>query len=290
MSAIETAFARCREQRRAAFIPFLMAGDPDLATCERLLGALADGGADLIELGVPFSDPIADGPVNQAAAGRALAAGTTLSRVLDLVARSRDRLGVPVVLFSYFNPLHARGLTLFAEQAAASGVDGVLCVDLPPEEAADAYLPALEENGVEPVFLLAPTSDRARIRAVNAVSRGFVYYVSRTGVTGERGELDPGLVRGVRRLRKKVKLPLAVGFGISTPEQVAAVGEIADGVVVGSALVSTVARYAEDTAGGGDGGESLAAALEEQVRELSSTLRPPRRTGVSGWWRRGSGG
>ena len=261
---IASAFARCRAERRAAFIPFLMAGDPDLATTERLLAALAEGGADLIELGVPFSDPIADGPVNQRAAARALAAGTTLSRVLELVARNRDKLGVPVVLFSYFNPIHARGVERFAEQAATSGVDGVLCVDLPPEEAAAEYTPALAAAGVDPVFLLAPTSDRERIAAVDRAAAGFIYYVSRTGVTGERAELARELVRGVKRARRRVHLPLAVGFGISTPEQVAAVGEIADGVVVGSALVAEVERRAGDP--------DLPAAITARVRELAAPL------------------
>ena len=234
MTAIDRAFRRCRDERRAAFIPFLMAGDPDLPTTERLMGALAAGGADLIELGVPFSDPIADGPVNQAAATRALAAGTTVSGILELVARNRDRLGVPIVLFTYFNPLHARGVERFAEQAAASGVDGVLCVDLPPEEAAASYIPALAAQGVDTIFLIAPTSDRDRVERIAAASTGFVYYVSRTGVTGERRALAAELAPEIKRLRRRVRLPLAVGFGISTPEQVAAVGDLADGVVVGA--------------------------------------------------------
>jgi tryptophan synthase alpha chain len=271
---IAAAFARCREEGRAAFIPFLMAGDPDLETSERLVAALAEGGADLIELGVPFSDPIADGPVNQRAATRALAAGTTLSGVLELVARSRDRLGVPVVLFTYFNPIHARGVARFAEQAAASGVDGVLCVDLPPEEAAAEYTPALAAAGVDPVFLLAPTSDRERIAVVDRAAAGFVYYVSRTGVTGERTELARELVRGVKRARRRIHLPLAVGFGISTPEQVAAVGEIADGVVVGSALVAEVEQRAGD--------QDLAAALTARVRELAAPLHERGEEGLGG--------
>ena len=172
--AIEAAFARCRAERRAAFIPYLTAGDPDLAATARLLEALTLGGADIIELGVPFSDPIADGPVNQRAAVRALASGTTLSGILGLVADHRERLGVPVVLFTYFNPILARGVESFAEQAAASGVDGVLCVDLPPEEAAGELLPALRGAGVAPVFLLAPTSTRApraRARRISAKFR-----------------------------------------------------------------------------------------------------------------------
>ena len=262
MSAIAQVFDRVAEERRAAFIPFLMAGDPDLGTTPRLVEALAAGGADLIELGIPFSDPIADGPVNQRAATRALAAGTTLAGVLDVVATVRETVAVPIVLFTYFNPLRARGLELFAEQAAASGVDGVLCVDLPPEEAEESYLPALRKNELDPVFLLAPTSTSERMKLVGEVSGGFVYYVSRTGVTGERELLTKTLPKEVKRVRRKVDLPVAVGFGISTPEQVAAVGDIADGVVVGSALVRLVE----------EGGPDVARRLEERVRELMAPL------------------
>jgi tryptophan synthase alpha chain len=265
LSAIDQVFARCAAEGRAAFIPFLMAGDPDLATTETLLEALAAAGADMIELGVPFSDPIADGPVNQRAAARALAAGTKLSGVFHLVAATRDRLGVPIVLFTYFNPIHARGLELFAEQAATSGVDGVLCVDLPPEEARAEYVPALAAHGIDAVFLLAPTSTRERIHLVGRHATGFVYYVSRTGVTGERDALPPDLAREVRRVRRKLEQPVAVGFGVSTPAQVAALGEVADGVVVGSALVRLVEEL------GGD--PSLPSALERRARELAAPLK-----------------
>src|SRR5215210_9304522 len=254
MSAIDDVFARCAREERAAFIPFLMAGDPSLERTAAFLEAAAAGGADIIELGVPFSDPIADGPTNQRATVRALKAGTKLSAILELVARQRDRLGIPIVLFTYFNPIHARGVERFAEQAAASGVDGVLCVDLPPEEGERDLIPALRDQGVDTIFLLAPTSTRERVSKVGAASTGFVYYVSRTGVTGEQAALPADLVRDVKRLRKRLDPPLAVGFGISTPQQVAAVGEIADGVVVGSAL----ARLIE---GGGPG---LPALLEDR--------------------------
>ena len=269
MSAIDDAFERCAEEKRAAFIPFLMAGDPDLGATPDLLRALSAAGADVIELGIPFSDPIADGPVNQRAATRALAAGATLAGILGAVASVRDDLEAPVVLFSYFNPIRARGLELFAEQAAASGVDGVLCVDLPPEEAEEAYLPALKKNYIDPVFLLAPTSTSERMRRVGEVSSGFVYYVSRTGVTGERELLTKTLPKEVKRVRRKVKLPVAVGFGISTPEQVAAVGEFADGVVVGSALVRVVE----------EGGADVARRLEARARQLAAPLlaEPKRR-------------
>lgn len=264
-SALTEAFARSKAEKRPAFIPYLTAGDPDLETTGELLRVLVDSGADIIELGVPFSDPIADGIVNQRAATRALASGTTLSGILDLVSRCRDDLGVPVVLFTYFNPLHARGLSLFAEQAAASGVDGVLCVDLPPMEAAAEYLPALGSSGIDTVFLLSPTSDRSRVKEVAETSTGFVYYVSRTGVTGTRSELPPELLKETKRLKRRLGLPLAVGFGISTPEQARAVGRVADGVVVGSALV----RIVEENAGSPD----LARILGDRASGLSDALR-----------------
>ncbi len=265
MSAIAAVFERCRDERRAAFIPYLTAGDPDFETSGRLLEALAAGGADLIELGVPFSDPIADGPVNQRAAARALAGGATLSGVLDLVARHRDKLGVPMVLFTYFNPILAAGIERFAERAEASGVDGVLCVDLPPEEAAEELIPALRARDLDSVFLLAPTSDRKRIRRVAEASTGFVYYVSRTGVTGARDELPKELLKEAKRMRRRLAQPLAVGFGISSPEQVKAVAKVADGVVVGSALVRLVEESAGDPA--------LAERIESEVRRLAAALR-----------------
>ncbi len=266
MSAISDVFARCRAEGRSAFIPFLTAGDPDLRTTGELLQAMADGGADLIELGVPFSDPIADGPVIQRASTRALESGTTLSAILQLVARQRDRLAVPILLFSYYNPIHARGAESFAEQAATSGVDGVLCVDLPPEEGAGGgFMPAMRQSGLDTVFLLAPTSTKKRIRCVARYSTGFVYYVSRTGITGARGELPRRLIKEARRVRRRLVQPLAVGFGISTPEQVAAVSRVADGVVVGSELV----RLIEKKSGEAD----LAAAVEQRVRELAAPLR-----------------
>ena len=243
MSAISEVFADCRRDKRAAFIPFLSAGDPNLQVTGQLLQALVMGGADIIELGVPFSDPIADGPVIQSSSVRALEAGTSLSGILRLVARQRDRLGVPVVLFTYFNPIHVRGIENFAEQAASSGVDGVLCVDLPPDEA-DDFVGAMRANNLDSIFLLAPTSTKERIQRVSSASTGFVYYVSRTGVTGNQGALPKELVKEVKRMRRRLPHPLAVGFGINTPEQVASVAKVADGVVVGSALVQLVAEHA----------------------------------------------
>ncbi len=265
MSAIAEVFERCRTEKRSAFIPFLTAGDPDLETTAALMHAMVAGGADLIELGVPFSDPIADGPVIQRASTRALRSGTTLSGILRLVARHRDRLGVPILLFSYYNPIHARGPESFAEQAAASGVDGVLCVDLPPDEGGQQdFIPAMRRHGLDTVFLLAPTSTRQRVRIVAQHSTGFVYYVSRTGITGDLGALPKELMKDARSLRRKLSLPLAVGFGITTPEQAAGVARVADGVVVGSALVALIEEHS--------GSDDLLAVVERRVRELSEPL------------------
>lgn len=265
MSAIAEVFERCRAEKRAAFIPFLTAGDPDLETTAALMHAMVAGGADLIELGVPFSDPIADGPVIQRASNRALRSGTTLSGILRLVARHRDRLAVPILLFSYYNPIHARGSESFAEQAAASGVDGVLCVDLPPDEGThQEFIPALRRQGLDTVFLLAPTSTRQRVRTVAQHSTGFVYYVSRTGITGDQGALPKVLMKEARRLRRKLVQPLAVGFGITTPEQAAQVARVADGVVVGSALVQLIEEHT--------GSDDLLVAVEQSVRALSEPL------------------
>jgi len=266
-AAIVDAFARGRKDKRALFIPYIAAGDPDLATTDTLLDALVAGGADLIELGVPFSDPIADGPVNQRAASRALRSGTTLAGVLDVVSRFRGRSTVPVVLFTYFNPLHAWGVEAFAQRASTSGVDGVLCVDLPPEEG-EELAAALQAKGIASIYLLAPTSTRERVKRIGECSSGFVYYVSRTGVTGEQGSLPVDLVREVKQLRRRIKLPIAVGFGISSPEQVEALGQVAEGVVVGSALV----RVVEEGAGSSD----LGARLERRVAELAAPLRRTR--------------
>jgi tryptophan synthase alpha chain len=234
---IAAAFAAARAAGRAAFIPYLTAGDPDLAETRSLVGALVRGGADIVELGVPFSDPIADGPVNQRAAERALRSGTTLTRILDLCTTLRAEDGPPIVLFTYFNPIHRMGVVSFAERAAASGIEGVLVTDLPPEEGGELH-GALAARGIDRIGLVAPTSTGARIDAIVAATSGFLYYISRTGVTGERAQLPPGLesqVQGVRR--RSGGLPIAVGFGISRPDQVAAVSRFADGVVVGSALV-----------------------------------------------------
>ncbi len=263
--AIASTFTACAGERRAAFIPFLVAGDPSLEATPDLLRALVAGGADIIELGVPFSDPIADGPTIQRASNRALEAGSSLGAVLGLIERRRDELGVPIVLFTYFNPVHAHGVADFAARAAGSGVDGVLCVDLPPDEGLRELQPALLERGVDSVYLIAATSTPERIDRAAAASSGFVYYTARSDVTGERDDLIPTLGREVGRVRQRVDLPVAVGFGISTPVQVAEVAELAHGVVVGSSLV----RLVEETAAAPD----LPRRLERRVAELVAPLR-----------------
>jgi tryptophan synthase alpha chain len=269
MSSIGATFARCREEKRAAFIPYLTGGDPDLETSARLIEALADGGADIIEVGVPFSDPIADGPVNQRAAVRALESGVTLPGILEMVARVRTRIETPIVLFSYFNPLLAHGLQTVAEQAAISGVDGILCVDLPPDEDDGGFREHCTAAGVDSIYLLSPTSTAARVKLVSEASSGFIYYVSRTGVTGVQKDLTSELKREVKKVRRKVDLPVAVGFGISSPEQVATVAKVADGVVVGSALV----RLVEENQGREDLPDLLAGEVERLAAGLERSKR-----------------
>ncbi len=241
---IEKAFLRARKARRAAFIPYITAGDPAPARTVVLARALERAGADILELGVPFTDPIADGPTNQRAAERALAQGTSLTGVLGLVRELRFSSELPVVLFSYFNPVHAYGLARFAVDAAAAGVDGVLFTDVPVEEAGPAH-EALRRVGVELVLLLAPTSTRERVKAVRKLAGSFVYFVARAGVTGARATLEEGLEEQVRLVRKLAKSRVAVGFGVSTPEQVARIARFADGVVVGSVLVDRIGELGD---------------------------------------------
>ncbi len=260
---IARAFSAARAQKRCALIPYLTAGDPDLGRSRSLVEAMARGGADLVEIGVPFSDPIADGPVNQRAAERALRNGVTLTSCLDLAAAVRASGGPPVVLFTYYNPIHRMAPESFAKTAAASGVDGVLVTDLPPEEAGDLR-GALTAQGVDLIFLLAPTSSRERVDRVCREASGFVYFVSRTGVTGTREDLPPELTEQVRSARRVSRLPIAVGFGISGAEQARAVARFADGVVVGSALVRIIE---EKGAAAG-----LEASVEAFCRALSGSL------------------
>jgi tryptophan synthase alpha chain len=258
MSRIGEAFARRRSEGGKAFVAFLTAGDPSLERTVEAALEMEAAGVDVLELGVPFSDPLADGPVIQRSSDRALRRGTTLGRVLGAARQVRAKSALPLLLFTYFNPLLRLGPDRVAREAADSGVDGVLVTDLPPEEAG-AWIEMARGAGLDTVFLAAPTSSEARLRLVAGSSRGFVYAVSRTGVTGAAETLSDDARPLVRRLRAVTDAPVAVGFGISTPQQAAAAAEVADGVVVGSALV----RFLEESPEGDVGG---------QVRWLKSSM------------------
>jgi tryptophan synthase alpha chain len=236
VSRIGERFASLGRERRKAFIAFVTAGDPSLDRTVEVAAALEEAGVDVLELGVPFSDPLADGPVIQRASDRALKQGTRLASVLEAVRRIRARSELPLLLFSYVNPLLRYGLDRLARDAAAAGVDGVLVTDLPPEEGAE-WIACARQAGLDTVFLAAPTSPESRLKRVTDCSRGFVYAVSRTGVTGERDALSSDAASLVGRLKALTDAPVALGFGLSTPEQVRAAAEVADGVVVGSAIV-----------------------------------------------------
>jgi tryptophan synthase alpha chain len=236
MNRIDERFAELRAQGKAALIPFVEAGDPDLDATFDLLRTVEQNGADLIELGVPFSDPMADGPTIQRASQRALSGGASLSRVLELIRDFRRQSEIPLVLFGYYNPVLHFGPQRLARAARTAGVDALLCVDLPPEESRELK-PWLEHEAVEQIYLLAPTSGEERIRSVARAARGFIYYVSVTGITGARKTFVEPLENQVARIRRYTTLPIAVGFGISTPQQAAWIASFADGVVVASALI-----------------------------------------------------
>ena len=241
MNRIDQRFHELRARKEKALIPFITAGDPDLATTQELVWAFEKAGADILELGVPFSDPLADGTTIQRASQRALEHGSTLTAVITLVERIRDRSQVPVVLMSYVNPILRMGAQEFATRAGNAGVDGVVIPDLPPEEAQE--LPSFcEAAGVHTIFLAAPTSTDARLRHIVEASRGYIYYVSLKGVTGARDTLEAGLESSLTRLRRLTDKPIAVGFGIGTPAQASAVARLADGVIVGSAIVECIER------------------------------------------------
>jgi tryptophan synthase alpha chain len=238
---IRRRFEESRRQGDLGLVAYLTAGDPFLDATRGIVLAAAEAGADVVELGVPFSDPLADGPVIQRASERALAAGTTLDGVLDLVREIRRESQVPLVLFSYFNPVLQMGIERFAEHAKAAGADGVLITDLPPE-ASSEYLRAVRARSLDTIFLVAPTTGEDRMRRIAQVSSGFLYVISRTGVTGERDTVADELPALLRRARGATDLPLAVGFGISLPGHVSLLGGLADAAVVGSALVAEVER------------------------------------------------
>ena len=240
-SRISDTFARIRSEKRPGLVTYTTAGDPDLSRSGEILQALDRSGADVIEVGVPFSDPLADGPVIQRATERALAAGASLRNTLALIERVRPKLKAPVVVFSYANPLLRMGLEQFTKTAAAAGVDGVLALDLPIEEAG-AFRETLAAAGLDTIFLLSPTTTDERIRKAAELGSGFLYGISRLGVTGARGRVAAGADTLVKRIRAHTSLPIALGFGISRPEHVAEVTSYADAAVVGSALVALIAE------------------------------------------------
>lgn len=257
------AFQTARAEGRAALIPYVTAGHPSPADTAEILAGIADDGADVIELGIPFSDPLADGPTIQRSSFQAIEQGVDLRWTLDALAEFRARRDTPVVLFTYLNPVLRHGLDRFLDDAAAAGAQGVLLTDLPV--GADPALEArINASPLELIRLVAPTTKPERVREIAAAARGFLYYVSRTGVTGARQELASGLAAEVQEVRRMTGVPVAVGFGISTPEQAAAVARVADGVVVGSALVDVLA--AEGTEGG-----------RRFVRELRKAVESARR-------------
>jgi tryptophan synthase alpha chain len=271
MSRISNLFSRLESQGRPALIAYITAGDPSPDRTPSLVAALERGGADLIELGVPFSDPVADGFVIQRAMERALAAGATLDATLEIARRIRRDSEIPLVLFSYLNPLLRRGFQTLAQQAAEAGIDGCLITDLSVEEA-PPYVEDLRQAGLDTIFLASPTSPDRRLQQIARCSSGFVYLVSRTGVTGERASLAASLKPLIVRARAATSLPLAAGFGISRPEHAEEVGALADGIAVGSAFV----RIIEEN-GGSPATETQ---LESLARELSSGLRRSRAQGA----------
>lgn len=257
-------FALLKERGESALIPFITAGDPDMDTTEALILAMAESGADVIEIGVPFSDPTAEGPTIQRSSGRALARGTNLRGILRLVDRLRAKVEQPLVLMGYANPLHAMGAEAFAKVASQVGVDGIIIPDLPPEDGAP-YLDPCRKVGIDPILLAAPTTRPERLEMLVRETRGFLYYVSLQGVTGARTGLAAGIEENVRRAQSLGDVPVCVGFGVGTPEQAATIGAYADGVVVGSAIVDRI-----------EAASSKASAVEDVaafIGELKAALR-----------------
>ena len=270
MSRFHQVFEACRREGRAALMPYMTAGDPSIDWTERLIDAVIESGADMIELGMPYSDPLADGPTVQAAGQRALASGTTIDSVFDLARRMRARhQEVPLALLIYYNCIFRRGIERFASEAAAAGFDGLIVPDLPPDESDELHTHATAA-GIDLIYLVAPTSTRERIRLIVSRSNGFLYCVSLTGVTGARRQLAESLQPFLQRIRTEMRamgkeLPLAVGFGISTPEHVEHVSRIADGVIVGSALIDTLNSGATP-AQGVDACRTLVASMREAAQ------------------------
>jgi len=260
---LEATFARLRAKREKALIAYLMAGDPGLPETEQLVVALEQAGADIIELGVPFSDPIADGPVIQQAAERALKSGTTLRKILMSIKSLRQRTEIPIVLMLYYNSIHAMGYQEFCTAASTAGVDGLIVPDMPPDESGPLKGPA-DAASLPLIFLLAPTSTASRRKLVAEESHGFVYYVSLTGITGAKLSNVTDIQENVKKLKKVSASPVAVGFGVATPEDAAQVSKMADGVIVGSAIVKRIASLRQDSA--------MVRQVAEFVRSLKSAM------------------
>lgn len=274
MSRIERRFQALKAENRAGFVTFMTAGDPDLATAEALLARLPAAGVDIIEWGMPFSDPMADGPAIQAAGLRALQAGTKLAQILAAVGRFRQIDDeTPIVLMGYYNPVFRYGVDRFCADAVAAGVDGIIIVDLPPEES-DELTPQARAAGLDFIRLTAPTSDDGRLPRVLASASGFIYHVAIAGITGTRSAEPADVARAIARLKRHTDLPVAVGFGIKTPEQAAAIARIADAAVVGSAIVENIARHL-DAAGKALPG--LVDAVVAQVSALAAGVRAARK-------------
>ncbi|MFC3228058.1 tryptophan synthase subunit alpha [Marinibaculum pumilum] len=267
-------FAALKAEGRAGFVAYVTAGDPDLDRSAEILRGLPGAGADIIELGMPFTDPMADGPAVQAANLRALAAGASLKRTLEMVARFREGDGdTPIVLMGYANPVFSYGVPAFVRDASAAGVDGLIIVDTPTEEDAMINIPAFEA-GIDPIRLATPTTDEARLPAILQRTSGFLYYVSIAGITGTRAPDHGAVAAAVRRLRQHTELPIAVGFGIREPAQAAAVARAADAAVVGSALVDAVRQALE-------AGSDPVAPVLDKVRELAGAVRSARAEGAA---------
>lgn len=265
MSRLAQAFARAQKENRAAFVSYLCAGDPDFDTSLEACRALLRNGTDVLELGVPFSDPLADGLVNQLAAQRALEAGMTREKVFELVRRLRAEFPqAAIVFYTYYNLIFANGVDAYIQEAAAAGLDGLLTLDLPPEEA-DGLLTACRKHGLESIFIVAPTTSEERLPVIAGASTGFIYYVSRTGVTGMRDQVAEGIPEAMARIRRHAKVPVVVGFGISRREHVREIGRHADGVVVGSALVNVIAQNLANRA-------QIAPRLIEIAKDLGAGL------------------
>lgn len=262
---LDSTFARLREKKEKALIAYLMAGDPGLAETEQLVVALEQAGADIIELGVPFSDPIADGPVIQQAAERALKSGTSLRQILASVTSLRQRTEIPIILMLYYNSIHAMGCEEFCNAAKAAGVDGLIVPDMPPDEAGPLKAPA-DAVGLSLIFLLAPTSTTDRRKLVAKESHGFVYYVSLTGITGAKLSNAADIQQNIDKLRKVSAAPVAVGFGVATPEDASRVSKMADGVIVGSAIVKQIAVHQQDP--------DMVRHVAEFVRSLKAAMGP----------------